>query len=194
MSPPPLLPDPSLIHVGYLSASDDIVTLVATVVQAQPCYPDCQHPAQRVHSHYHHTLAEQPWKSLRVRLRLRTRRWFCDDPTCVQRIFAERLPGFAHCYARRTDRLALVLRCLGMALGGDAGVRLAAELGLTASPVALRASKRRDRQPDSGGAYAKGIRQGAHDAQQVTDYWHLLKNLVEALEATVTQEERALAW
>lgn len=51
MSCPSLLPDPRLIHVDYLSAVDDGVTLVAAIVQAMPSCPDCPRPAQRVHSH-----------------------------------------------------------------------------------------------------------------------------------------------
>jgi len=76
----------------YLSVSDDGVTLKATV-QAQPRCPDCQRPAQRVHSRYYRTIADQPWKSLQVRLRLGSRRWLCDAPAYSRRIFTERFPG-----------------------------------------------------------------------------------------------------
>jgi transposase len=44
---------------------------------------------------------------------------------------------------------------------------------------------------DRGGSYAEGARQGAPEAQQVADRWHLLKNLTEALEAALAAEQQA---
>jgi transposase len=57
----------------------------------------------------------------RVRLQLRVRKWFCHNPRCRRRIFAERLPTVATPWARRTRRLAHRLLALGVALGGRAG-------------------------------------------------------------------------
>jgi len=45
---------------------------------------------------------------------------------------------------------------------------------------------------DRGGAYAEGARQGAPDAQQIADRFHLVHNLVEALENACTRHHAAL--
>ncbi len=45
---------------------------------------------------------------------------------------------------------------------------------------------------DRGGAYAEGARQGAPDAVQVADRFHLVHNLVEALETACTRHHAAL--
>lgn len=65
----------------------------------------------------------------------RVRKFFCDVPSCERRIFAERLEDVARAYARTTDRQREALEWIAFALGGEAGARLARQLGLIVSPV-----------------------------------------------------------
>jgi transposase len=62
------------------------------------------------------------------------RRFVCAQPLCPRRIFAERLLGFAHPYARTTDRLRQAHNAIGCALGGEAGSRLTFRISMTTSP------------------------------------------------------------
>ena len=92
------------------------------------------------------TLADLPLHGIPVRLHLRVRRFFCDNPACVHRNFAERLPGVIAPYGRRTIGLATALECIAFACGGEGGARLASKLGMPASAdTLLRLIRRADR-------------------------------------------------
>jgi len=73
---------------------------------------------------------------------LRARRLFCDEASCERRIFCERLPDVA-ARARKTGRLEGGLLAIVLELGGRAGARLAAELGLVVGRDALCSGGRR---------------------------------------------------
>jgi hypothetical protein len=65
-----------------------------------------------------------------VQLRLRVRRFFCDNPQCPARTFAEQPQMLAAPRARRTSLLRKALTAIAVALAGRAGARLAARLGM----------------------------------------------------------------
>ena len=137
MAKPTLLPDPTCLHLHLLNASDTAITAVVTTTSEGAECPLCHRCATRIHSRYVREVADLPWMGCAVHLELHVRRFFCSNPECVRQVFTERLPTVVAPYARRTTRLTDVLTLIGFALGGEAGKRLVAGMGLATSPDTL---------------------------------------------------------
>lgn len=105
--------------------------------------PSCGQPGARVHSCYERTLHDLPWQGTPVVIRWRSRKFFCDSPSCPQRIFTERLPEMTWPNGRRTVRLREVLQCLGLAMGGEQGSRVAQRLAMPVSGDTMLRTVRR---------------------------------------------------
>ncbi len=131
----PLIPA-NLIVNEVLSISDNVVIQTSPCQASAPC-PTCAHLSGRLHSRYQRTLADLPWQGRPVALQVQARRFRCLNPACARQTFAERLPGVASVAARRTERLGSLEGCLGLALGGEAGKRLAERLAMPISADTL---------------------------------------------------------
>jgi transposase len=92
--------------------------------------PSCDGDSDRVHSGNERRLSDTVGGGRRVLVRLRVRRFFCDNSDCAARTFAEQLDGLTTPYARRSPVARRVLESIGLALAGRAGARLAQLLGL----------------------------------------------------------------
>jgi transposase len=114
---------------------------LATTADAASC-PRCQSASTTVHGRYHRTLQDRPCLGLPVRLLVTARKFVCRTTDCPRRVFCERLPELTHPHAHTTGELADAHRHIGLALGGEAGSRLATELGLpTSADTILRRVK-----------------------------------------------------
>lgn len=101
-------------------ADGTVVSRVTPTGEAVPC-PKCGVLSRRQHSWYTRRAMDLPWRGATVRLRVRSRRWFCDETGCARRIFAERFDGLLACGARRTNEATSLLVELGLRAGGEGG-------------------------------------------------------------------------
>lgn len=128
MCPTTIFPHLKGFRLTDLTIIGGIITLyLRATARSAPC-PLCHRRSRRVRSAYIRTLVDLPWGGLPVCLQVHTRRFRCANPDCVRRVFAERLPQLTVPYARQTHLRRAALQAIGMALGGNAGVRLAAPL------------------------------------------------------------------
>ncbi len=117
----------------------------------------CGTRSLRIHSRYERRLADAAVAGRRVEIRLRVRRFFCDDGRCSARTFAEQIPGLTVRHARRSPLLRQMLESIGLALAGRAGARLAGALGFPTSRSALLRLIRALPDPEIGPVTVLGV-------------------------------------
>jgi transposase len=132
-----LLSPTSDVRLAKVTVEQETVRVQLTATAPRARCPRCTVPSSSVHSRYQRHLTDLPWGTCPVHIQLMVRKFVCQNPSCERHIFTERLPAFVAAYARKTRRLVTALRAIGMALGGQAGARLATRLRLPTSPATL---------------------------------------------------------
>jgi transposase len=107
------LPEGLEIVSGDVAEKEITLTVIST--QKNPHCPLCGTGASRVHSQYSRQLTDMSCAGRRVRLILHVRKFFCDETTCVRRIFVERLAPFIEPWARVTTRFFQAMENIGLA-------------------------------------------------------------------------------
>lgn len=232
-------------HFMYMSYSQTEITLYLASNQKSGRCPSCNSLSHRVHSRYWRTARDLSISLYGVKLHLLVRKFFCDNPSCQQRIFVQHCSSFLKPYSRRTERLNHTFTHLAFSMSAEGASRIASVLSIPASPDsflyfvrqipieiqtdrsiigiddwAIRKGQRYgslicdlvhhrpiallpDRTVSTvsewlkqypeikivsrDGSYelAKAIKLGCESAIQITDRWHLLRNLAEKLERYV---------
>jgi transposase len=170
-----LLPHLAALRIGQVLVNETSVLVEAEVAAVSATCPDCGSSSRRVHSRYRRTVADLGIGGRQTLLRLRTRRFFCDERACERRTFAEQVAGVTGPYARRTGLLRTLLERLALALGGRPGARMAHRMAAAVSRTTLLHLIRALPLPEPGQiAAAVGVddfafRKGAHYGSIVVD-------------------------
>lgn len=125
------------LAVTEMLATDTKLFIAIQSTDASADCPKCNAKSSRHHSSYLRQVQDTPLGLFTVRLQLKVRRFRCGNQNCQQQTFAEQFPALIRCRRQRTNRVTHNLTQIGLALGGEAGAKLAGNLGLTASPSTL---------------------------------------------------------
>jgi len=119
--------------------------------------PACGARSARVHSRYLRRLADAPAGAQSTAIDLLVRRFFCDNPDCPKRTFAEQVDHLTFRHGRRTLTLQRLLERLALALGGQAGSRMAGHLPVAVSGTTLLRQVHRLDIPEANAVEVLGI-------------------------------------
>src|SRR5947209_4935486 len=93
---------PDLLLEEITREDQTLFLTVRSSKKAMTC-PDWTQESMKVHSRYPRMLADVSLMDSAVVLRVQVRRFFCSNPACARKTFAEPFPDFAVAYARRTN-------------------------------------------------------------------------------------------
>ncbi|MFD6081064.1 ISL3 family transposase [Streptomyces hydrogenans] len=150
-------PDVEGLIIDAVAVIGNVVWIDLHARQSKVKCPSCGVSASRVHSTYMRRLADRPLGGQRVLLRLRIRRFLCDNGLCSRRTMAEQVPRLTTPYRRRAQALARMVQAIGLAVGGRAGARLAGYLPVPASRDVILGELRRLPDPPSAQVTVLGI-------------------------------------
>jgi len=132
-----LLGLPAELQVLSFDLVDHLLLIEVASTASESACPVCQCPTSRMHSHYTRKAADLACGGHQVQLILHVRKFFCTNPDCSRKIFAERLTAFLEPWARVTTRLGQQIEAIGLASCGRLGARLGARLRIAISRTSI---------------------------------------------------------
>lgn len=117
----------------FSSSADGIILQASSQSKSAIC-PYCQERSDQRHSSYQRKPQARPCANRSIRLFLIVKRYFCKNPSCEHKTFAERIPDTVQFYARRTNWLTELLQLLAFEISAEAGARVAKQLKVKISP------------------------------------------------------------
>ena len=116
-----------------MEAKEDSIEVQAKNLSHRARCPTCGQASTAVHGWYSRHPQELPSVGNTMRLKLQVRRFYCNNPQCSQKTFAERFPDWLAVYARRTQALTQLMYRVALEIGGEAGQRIVSYISVQVS-------------------------------------------------------------
>ena len=121
------------LQIDKVEDAGNAVLVTARSRAADAACHRCGLSSARVNSRYRRRLHDLAAGGRPVTIDLEVRRFFCGNPECGLRTFAEQVPAVTQRHQHRTPLLVSALEAVALALAGWAGARLASALGTVVS-------------------------------------------------------------
>ncbi len=128
----------------------------ATQHRAGIC-PGCGRESTQIHGYYRREVDDLPISGFTVRIRLKVRRFRCNNEQCERQTFSSTSSDLVAPHQRKSGRLISTLYHIGQALGGRAGARLTKLLCMGTSRDTLLRIVRAVFQPEPCAPHAVGV-------------------------------------
>jgi transposase len=119
-----LLPQLAAVDVESVVVEGGVLVVAATTRDGPAACTGCEQVSHWAHSAYIRHVADEAVGGGPVRIDLRVRRLYCENPGCAKTTFAEQVPGLTRRYQRRTLALQRVVDAVAVTSAGSAGARL----------------------------------------------------------------------
>lgn len=143
MIPQFILPSNLQLKAETIYSEPGVLYVHTSVCQKYSVCPICHKRSNRVHSRYCRTLLDLPISGHLARVKLKARKYFCDNAVCPRKVFTERFDYEIRPYYRRMVRSNDLLTRMALELGGNTGAAISRYVGVPVSPsTILRVIKR----------------------------------------------------
>lgn len=116
-------PQDTFLVTGFEKNADMIFVAVECQQNKAQC-PCCKALSKSVHSSYLRNIKDLPAFGNKVHIRFKTRKFYCRNPACRLKLFAERFDEHFLPYQRISNRLRTKLLKIALITGGNPGEKL----------------------------------------------------------------------
>lgn len=127
----------NFFQIDLLYKEMDCIEILLSTNVKSACCPICGKETNKKHSLYNRTILDLPFVNFKLILTITAKRFFCVNESCFRKIFCERLIKFAKVYARRTERLELILEKLSISMSAISASKISNYLNVKVSNSTL---------------------------------------------------------